>query len=214
MAKKKRSNLTEHEQRDSRQGAQILMIGLGVFAAFIVVIGVIQAVLNAVETAAVNDLYGETIASTCQPVPAGSTSTDFLPQTDAPRQLVLFEAGSQRRHDWHDSLTAQWQAVDEAEVAMVGCVEEDYIELETCSYTREAARGSDTFSVRITREQHTATITLINLVDGRRIDALTLNGPEPILCPPDTDDLNSGTERGDDLTWADFAVWAEGYILD
>lgn len=214
MTKRKRSNLTEHEQRESRKGARILLIGAGVVGVFILGMGLVMAVLNALESAAVNDRYGETVARSCEPVPAGSTSADNLPQTEPPRQLVLLTAGTQRRHDWHDSLTSQWQAADEAAVAMVGCVEEDYVEIETCSYTREAQRGGDTFTVRITREQHTATITLVNPVDGRRIDALTLNGPEPIPCPPDTDDVSTRRERGADLTWADFAEWAEGYILD
>jgi hypothetical protein len=216
MAKKKKrqSNLTEHEQRDSRASARILMIGIGVMALFIVGMGAVMAVFNAAESSAVNDLYGETIASSCQPVPVGSTSTDYLPPTGPPRPLVLLIADSQRRHAWHSDLSTQWRAENESAVVLVGCVEEDYVELETCSYTREAERGGDTFTVRIVREQHTATVTLINPADGRRVDALTLNGPEPSPCPADTGDLSSGRERGPDLTWADFAVWAEGYVLD
>jgi hypothetical protein len=212
--KKKRGNLTAREQRESRQTARILLIGVGVFALFIIVMGAVIAVFNAVEVSAVTDLYGETIASSCQPVPVGSTSTDYLPQVGPPRPLVLLTAGSQRRHAWHASLSTQWKAEDEASVALVGCVAEDYIELETCSYTRQSERGGDTFSVRITREQHTATVTLINPADGRRIDELTLTGPEPVPCPPDTEDLTSGRERGTDLTWADFATWAEDYVLN
>lgn len=212
--KKKHGNLTVREQRESRQGAFILLIGFGAVALFIFVMGAALAVFNAVESSAVNDLYGETIASSCQPVPVGSMSTDYLPQTGPPRPLVLFTAGSQRRHAWHASLTTQWQAEDEDAVVLVGCVAEDYIELETCRYTREAERGGDTYSLRITREQHTATVTLVNPQDGRRIDELTLTGSEPAPCPPDTEDLTSGRQRGTDLTWADFAVWAENYVLD
>lgn len=212
--KKKRGHLTSQEQRDSQQGARILLIGLGAFVLFTIVIGIVLAVFDAVESSAVNNLYGETVASSCQPVPVGSTSTDYLPQLDPPRQLVLLTAGSQRRHAWHNDLTTQWKAEDEASVALVGCVAEDYIELETCSYTRESVRGGETFSVRITREQHTATITLINPTDGRRIDELTLTGSEPDPCPPNTEDITSGRQRGDDLIWADFALWVEGYILD
>lgn len=214
MAKKKRGNLTLQEQRDDRQSVRILLFGVGALVLFIIVMGVVLAVFNALESSAVTDLYGETVASSCQPVPVGSMSTDYLPPTGPPRPLVLLAAGSQRRHAWHSGLTAQWKAEDETDVVLVGCVAEDYIEIETCRYTREAERGGDTFSVRITREQHTATVTLVNPVDGRRIDELTLTGSEPDPCPPDTEDLGSGRERGTDLTWADFAMWAEGYILE
>lgn len=212
--KKKRGYLTEQERRDSNQGARILLIGVGVIVAFIIVMGIVQAVLNAVESSTVNDRYGETIANSCQPVPVGSTSTDNLPETEPPRPLVLLIADTQRRHAWHSDLTAQWQAEDEASTVLVGCVDEEYVELETCSYTRQSARGEGSFTVRIVREQHTVTITLINPVDGRRIDERTFTGPEPDPCPPDTEDLTSGTERGEDLTLANFGVWLEGYVLD
>jgi len=212
--KKKHGNLTAWEQRDSRRGAFVLLVGCGAVALFILVMGIGLAIFNAVESSAVNDLYGETIASSCQPVPVGSMSTDYLPQVEPPRLLVLFTAGSQRRHAWHNSLTTQWKAEDEASVALVGCVAEDYIELETCRYTRIPERGGEPYTVRIIREQHTATITLVNPTDGRRIDELTLTGSEPAPCPPDTDDLTSGRQRGEDLTWADFALWAEDYVLN
>lgn len=211
--KQKRETLNERERREDRASGRVLLIGVGVVALFIVAMGVVLAVFNAVESSAVTDRYGATVATSCQPVPTGTTSRDYLPEAGPPRPLVLLTANSQRRHAWHASLTSQWQAADEAAVVLVGCVAEDYTELETCRYTREAERG-DTFTVRVTREQHTATVTLVNPATGRRVDALTLTGPAPAPCPPDTDDLLSGTERGADLTWADFAVWAEGYVLD
>lgn len=216
MAKRKRSNLTEEEQRTSQAGARILMIAGGAIAIFIAVMGVIMSAFNAVETANLIEQYGETVASSCQPVPVGSTSVDFLPETDPPRQMILLEAGAQRFHDWHGDLTVQWKAADEAAVALVGCVEEDFVEIETCTYTRqsESARSGETFTSRITREQHAVTITLINPATGRIVDALSLTGPEPIACPDDEDVVGSGRERGDELTWADFGVWAEAYILE
>ncbi len=205
--------LTEQERRDSRAGLRVLMIGFTAFVAFATVIGIITAIANTVESAAVADRYGDPIASACQPVPVGSLSADNLPNAEPPRQLVLFIADKQRRHAWHADLSTQWRAEDGESVAIIGCVDEDYIELEECTYTREAERN-DTYTVRVTREQHTATVTLINPVDGRRIDEITLTGPEPGPCPPDEAVTTSGRERGDDLTWADFGVWAEGYVLD
>jgi hypothetical protein len=213
--KKKYGNLTAREQREGRQGLRIMLIGAGAFVLFIIGMGAVLAVFDAVESSAVNDLYGETIARSCQPVPVGSMSIDHLPQAAPPRPLVLFTADSQRRHAWHDRLSTQWKAEDEASVVLVGCVAEDYVELETCRYTRTAAGGSETYSVRVIREQHTATVTLVNPADGRRIDALTLTGPEPAPCSsPDTEDSVPDRVRGTDLTWADFAVWVESYVLE
>jgi hypothetical protein len=209
-----RQKMKENKDRKNRQAATFfLILGAG-FALLIVVMGVAVAIFNVVESSAVNDLYGETIAQSCQPVPVGSLSPDSLPDASPPRQLLLLTADSQRRHAWHSSLTVQWQAADEAAVALVGCVAEDYIELEECTYSRLAERGEEPYTIRVTREQHTVTITLINPTTGQRIDELTLMGSEPGPCPPDTDDLTTGRERGDDLTWADFAAWAEPYILE
>ena len=213
MTKRKRETLLEREKRESRQGATIILIGVGVFALFIVVMGGVLAIFNALESSAVVNLYGETVASACETTPIGTASAENLPQDAPPRPLLLLTTNSQRRHAWHADLPAAWRAEDESSVVLVGCVSEDYVELETCTYSRQADAG-DTYQVNIRREQHTATMTLVNPATGQRIDELTLMGAMPAACPADTDGLTSGRQRGDDLTLADFATWAEGYVLE
>ncbi|MEO0565487.1 MAG: hypothetical protein AAF125_25495 [Chloroflexota bacterium] len=218
MGKKKKNKnrvwMSEHDREYGEEGTRHMIIFIAGFIVLAVVIGIVFAIANAVESAAVADLYGEPIASACRPVPVGALSADNLPDATAPRQLVLFITDTQRRHGWHSDLSTQWRAEDGESVALVGCVDEDYVELEECTYEREAVRGEETFTVRVTREQHTVTVTLVNPVDGTRIDELTLTGTEPEACPLDEDVTASGDQRGSDVTWADFGVWAEGYILD
>ena len=201
-------------RRQNRNAAIIFGGGCLVFVVLGIIIVIVGSILNAVETANVNNLYGETLASACQPVPAGSDSTDNLPDVATPRGLLLLESDTQRRHGWHSELPAQWRAENADEVVLIGCVEEERVLLETCEYLRDSARSDDAYTVRIRREQYRTTLVLLNAQTARRIDSQTLTGSEPEACPEDDGEFGSGEQRGDALAWADFAAWVETYVFE
>lgn len=204
----------EARRKREERAATIFFIG-GIIAILIlgVIVMIVINILNAVETANVNNIYGETYASTCQSMPAGQDSDSNLTDAAPPRQMLLLIANTQRRHPWHDDLPAQWRAETEDEVSLIGCVEEESILIETCEYSRDSARPGDTYTVRIKREQSQATVVLVNPTTARRIDSLTVTGAEPPPCPEDDGEFSSGEQRGEPLQWQDFAAWAENYIF-
>lgn len=185
-----------------------------IFMVIALVMAIVSSIANGVESGNVRNLYGDTYASACDPVPAGNEDEDNLPDVDSPRAVLLLISDTQRRHGWHSELPAQWQAENEEAVAVIGCVEEERITLETCEYERDSSRGGGTFTIRVERQQYEATITLINGETGRIIDSRTIDGSKPDDCPDDDDVSVSGTERGDEVEWEDFAGWLEGYVFD
>ena len=204
------------EARRRREDRIALMIFGGGCLTFIVIgiiIAIVTGILNAVETANVKSAYGDVYASACQPVPAGNDSTTNLPDAVTPHRLLLLTGDTQRRHAWHSDLPAQWQAENEDQVAIIGCVTEEEIVLETCEYQRDSARSEEAYTVRLERQQYQATIVLINATTSRRIDTLTVTGSEPEPCPEDDGRLTSGEINGGVVSWADFASWAETYIF-
>lgn len=200
-------------KRQERQAALIFGGGCLVLLVLGVVMVIVGSILDAVETANVKSTYGEDLASACRPVPAGSDSVDNLPDVPTPRGVLLLISDSQRRHAWHSSLPEQWRAENAEEVAIIGCVEELERELETCEYSRDSARADQAYTVRIRREQHEATIVLINPSTSRRIDSLTLSGSLPEPCPEDDGSMTSGEIQGSEVAWDDVAAWVETYIF-
>ena len=213
--KKNRSNLTEQEQRDNRQAMKVIVFVVAGLSLFTVVIGIINAVFNAVETSNVIDIYGEDLARACQASPIGTASTDNAP-TDAepPYGTILLITGTQRRHAWHTNLPTAWQATNTEEVDVVGCVEEDWVTIETCEYERPSVRGEGSYTIDIDREQFTVTMTLINPDTGRIIAEETLTGTEPDACPADEEVTVSGSQQGGELELRDFTGWMEPYIIE
>lgn len=204
-------------RRENREAAMFLGCGCFGFLIIGIVMAIVVNVMNAVESGAVRDTYGTSYAEACQPTPSGNENQDNMPDTDSPRQVLLLVSDTQRRHEWHNDLPSQWQAEDEDEVVLVGCVEAEQITLETCEYERESSstRGDGTFTVRVERIQYEATIVLINPDTGRRIDSLTITGDEPDDCPDDDEDVTvSRSEYGDEVEWDDFAEWIEEYVFD
>lgn len=205
--------MEERRRREDRRAAMFLGGGCLIFFVIGMVMMIVTGILNAVEESNVNSIYGETFASTCQPMPAGQDSPDNIPDVSSPRQMLLLIADTQRRHPWHDDLPTQWQAATTDEVAIIGCVEEEKIEIETCEYSRDSARSGDTYTVRVSREQYQATLVLINAQNARRIDSQTIIGTEPAPCPEDDGEFGTSTQQGDKVEWKDFASWAEGFIF-
>ena len=208
--------LDSMEARRRREDRMALMIFGGGCLTFIVlgiIIAIITGILNAVETANVKSAYGEIYASACQPVPEGSDSTTNIPDATTPRRVLLLTGDTQRRHAWHSDLPAQWKAENEDQVAIIGCVTEEEILLETCEYQRDSARSEEAYTVRLERQQYQATIVLINSTTSRRIDTLTVTGTEPEPCPDDDGRLTSGELSGGAVSWSDFASRVESYIF-
>ena len=200
-------------RRRQMETAAVFGIGCGAFIICGLVIVIVGSIMNAVESGNVQRLYGD-YAGACNPAPAGNKDKDNFPDVDSPRAVLLLISDTQRRHAWHSELPAQWQAENEDEVVLIGCVEEEEINLETCEYERDASDGDGTFTIRVERVQNEATIVLINPETGRVIDSLTVEGSEPDDCPDDDDVNVSGEEAGEDVEWDDFAGWIEGYVFD
>lgn len=205
--------MEERRRRRNREAALIFGGGCLILIILGIIIMIVGAIFNAVETANVNSLYGE-YANACQPMPAGADSADNMPDAVTPRKILLLGGDTQRRHSWHSQLPAQWQAENEDDVALIGCVEEEEILLETCEYIQNAGDPDQEFTVRIEREQYQTTVVLVNPQTARRIDSLTLTGSEPDPCPPDDEVTVSGDQRGEPIEWADFASWVETYVFD
>ncbi len=208
---------TMRERREVQNRETALIFGgCAVVFAIVAVIGVVVAgIFNAVESSAVNSAFGEIIANACDPVPTGADSKDDIPAAETPRGVLLLTAESQRRHAWHSDLAPAYQAESGDETDLVGCVNLDWVELEQCDYSRADPEGG-TFTVNITREQHTVEIVLVAPQPdriARRVASQTLTGSEPAPCPDEYPDGASRRERGDQLTWADFAPWAEEVIF-
>lgn len=204
-----------YEARRRREEARAAIFFGGGCLIFIVcgiIILIVTAISNTVESTTVRSTYGETYASACQPVPAGTDSMDNLPDAASPRAILLLIADTQRRHAWHSQLPAQWQAENEDDMTMIGCIEQEWVELETCEYERPTDEGS--YTVRIDREQEQLTIVLINPQTSRRIDSLTVSGTEPDACPDDDGKFGSGQRRGEEVQWDDVAAWIEGHVFD
>lgn len=199
-----------------RKRTTMLILGGGCLMLLIisVVMVIVGVIFNAVETSRVNDLYGETLASICQPVPPGQESVDNFPDASVPRGVLLLTSDTQRRHAWHSELPAQWRADNGDEVVLVGCVEVVQTVIETCEYLRNSVGGEEPFTVRIRREQHETTLVLVNPQTARRIDSLTITGSEPDACPEDDGEFNSGEISGSEVTWDDFAGWIETYVFE
>lgn len=201
-------------RRENRAAALFFGGGCLIFIVLGIVIVIVTSIMNAVETAKVNDTYGEVYASACQPVPSGTDSTDNLPDAATPRQILLLTSDTQRRHAWQSDLPSQWRAESEDEVALIGCVNEERVLLETCEYQRDSAHEDEAYTVKIRREQYQITLVLINPQTARRIDTLSITGPEPDACPEDDGSLTTGEQRGEKVQWADVAGWVEGYVFD
>lgn len=205
------------EARRRRQniiGAMMFGSCCAIFIVIALVMAIVTSIANGVEAGNVRNLYGEDYASACNPAPSGNEDEDNMPDAGSPRAVLLLISDTQRRHAWHSEMSAQWQAENEKDVALIGCVEEERLTLETCEYERDASRGDGTFTIRIERQQYTATITLINPETGRIIDLRTEEGSKPDDCPDDEDVSVSGTETGSEVEWDDFAGWIEDYVFD
>jgi len=202
-------------RRRRRQMETAVFFGVGCSALLIcgVIVVIVGSIMNAVEAGNVNRLYGD-YAQACQPVPGGDEDEDNMPDADTPRQLLLLTGGTQRRHTWHSELPAQWQAENEDEVVLVGCVEEEEVTVETCEYQRDSGEGDGYYTVTIELIQYEATITLINPDTGRVIDSRTEEGSDPDDCPDDDDVTVSSDEYGSEVEWDDFDSWIEDYVFD
>lgn len=206
-------SMEARRQRQNRQAAMVFGGGCLIFLILGIIMLIVSMILNAVETANVNSTFGETYASTCQTVPGGQDSPDNIPDVVTPRQVLLLIANTQRRHQWHNDLPPQWRAETADDVAIIGCVEEERIELETCEYSRDSSRTEDAYTARITREQYQITMTLVNAQNARRMDSLMLFGSEPDPCPEDDGEFGSDVRRGARPQLQDFANWLEGYVF-
>ena len=207
--------MEEQRRRENREAAIILGGGCLVFIVVGIVFAVFALIFNTVETANVNNIYGETIAQSCQPVPIGEASIAHVPDSPEPRQIVLLIADAQRRHAWHTQLQPQWQAEDEAEAVLVGCVETESTVLETCQYARASTRGDGNYTISIDRRQFETSLTIINPITGRRIASDTVQGSIPDDCPEDDDTLSSGmTIDGSRVELDDFSGLLEQHIFD
>lgn len=200
-------------RRRQAETAVVFGIGCGAFLICGVVVVIVGSIMNAIEAGNVNRIYGD-YAQACDPVPAGDEDEDNMPDVASPRQLLLLTGDTQRRHAWHSELPAQWQAENEDDLALVGCVEVEEITLETCEYERESEGRGGTYTVRVERVQQEATITLINPDTGRVIDSRTRDGAEPDDCPDDEDVTGSSELSGSDVEWDDFARWIEDYVFE
>ncbi len=206
-------SMEARRRRQNRQATIVFGGGCLIFFILGIIFLIVSTVLNAIETANVNSIFGETYARTCQTVPGGNDSPDNIPDAASPRQVLLLIADTQRRHQWHDALPPQWSAQVEEDVAIIGCVEEERIELEICEYARSSSRSENAYTARISREQYQVTLTLINAQNARRIDSQTILGSEPEPCPEDDGEFGSGEQRGTVPQLADFANWLEGYVF-
>jgi len=203
-----KDHMDAHRRR-SRAVAIVIIGGMGALVAISIVVGFI---ILAVESAAVNSTYGETIAGLCRNMPMGEPDMANLPAPDGPTQLLLLRAGSQQRHRWHGELPVGWRAETGDEVGMVGCVLVDDEEIESCDYQRPDPEGG-TYTVSIERMQTTASITLLNPTTGERVAERVVLGSEPDPCPPDSEDLNVAQQiEGSEPTSADFSDWLERFV--
>lgn len=200
-------------RRRNREAAIFIGGGCLIFLVLGAIIVIVGTIMNAVETANVKRIYGETYASTCQSVPEGAESIENLPTSGPPHRLLLLISDTQRRHGWHSDLPPQWQATNEEEVSLIGCVTEQSNLLETCEYWRDGEDSDTAYTVKIMREQYESTLVLVNAQTGRRIDSLTVTGSEPEPCPEDDGSLTSSMIHGAEVAWADFASWTETYIF-
>lgn len=208
-------NLMEARRR-RRNMETAVFFGVGCTGLLIcgVIAIIVGSIMNAVETGAVRSAYGAEIAESCQPMPSGNEDEDNMPDVESPRQLILLTADTQRRHAWHNELPSQWQAENQDEVALVGCVEIVDTTIETCEYQRPAADGDGSFTIRVERQQQEATLVLINPETGRRIDSLRITGEKPDDCPDNEDVTGSREQAGDDVAWDEFASWVEEYVFE
>lgn len=205
------------QARRARQDRQALMffgVGCAVFIVIAIIMVIVGLIMTAVETATVKSLYGDAIASACNPVPEGRESLDNMPDAPPIRSIVLFIAETQQRHNYHEQVPNAWRADAADDVVLVGCVQEEAVLLETCEYVRDGTEG-DTFTIRIEREQYETTIIIVDPYTSRRIASQTLLGTEPESCPPDDSSVtNSGTQRGEKVAWSEFAGWIETFVFD
>lgn len=210
------SDAVERRRRRNNLNAAIL-VGVGCLGllAITAVMAVVSGLMNLAETSNVRSLYGDVYASACNPVPMGQTAAVNAPDAVAPRQLLLLESDSERRHAWHAQLPEQWRADTAEAVVLIGCVEAQDVLLETCEYARDMDNAEGGFIVRVRRQQQQATVVLLDAATSRRIDSLTLSGPEPAPCPPDDEDelTTSRNEVVEDVTLADFSAWFEAYVF-
>ncbi|MEM9953304.1 MAG: hypothetical protein AAF846_16985 [Chloroflexota bacterium] len=198
-------------RRRNMETAVIFGIGCGGMLICGIIMVIVGSIINAVETGTVRATYGE-YAGSCQSMPVGKGDEANILDAETPRQILLLTASTQRRHTWHSDLPAQWQAENEAEVSLIGCVEEEEILLETCEYQQESPEGF--FTVRVERQQNQVTIALIHPDTARVIDSLTVLGSEPDDCPDDEEVTASSDQTGSEVEWDDFAEWIESYVFD
>lgn len=189
----------------------IACLGLTVLGLCIVIV---SSILNAVETSSVNQIYGETYARSCEPVPTGRETIDNMPELEPAHKLLILISDSQRRHSWHAELPRQWRADTVEEVVLIACIEEELLLLETCEYLRDSARSEDAYTVRIRRQQYQTRLIILNAHTAQRIDSRTVTGSEPPECPEDDGRIGSGERRGEPVEWADFAPWVERYVFE
>lgn len=206
-----------HEER-RRRSNKILLGFLGACGVLFTGMVILGGILVAIEREAVIDSYGEQIAGLCREVPMGAANLDNAPNTDGPSQLLLLRSGTMQRHPWHQELPISWRAETGDEVAIVGCIETDVVDIEVCEYERNnSGSTSDEFSftVSIDREQTTVTVTLLNPDTGERIAERSMTGSEPEPCPPYSDELNSSMRlEGSQPVADDFSKWLEDFVDD
>ena len=206
--------VTEHQREEQRRGCRFLVyFGAGLIALTIVMV-IVGTIMTAIEESEVVSTYGEAIANLCNPMPSGTDSIDNAPQGEAPLGLLILIADTRQRHAWFQDVPALWRAESQEEVELVTCIKEEKTTLETCLYSRNSARGDESYTVKIDRIQYSATLVAINPTTGRRITSLTLTGTEPPPCPPDTPEVKSSTPiYGEKLSFKDMATWIESLVF-
>ncbi|MEM6284794.1 MAG: hypothetical protein AAF787_21570 [Chloroflexota bacterium] len=206
------SQLRDYERRRKQRSTAILLFGVAGCALFSVVMIIIGFIISAVESSMVVDAYGEEIAGLCRTLPMGEADIANAPAADGPSRLLLLRTGAQARHAWHNEMPVDWRAETADEVTLVGCVEIDDVEIEQCEYSRPDSEGG-TFTVRIEREQTTATVVLLNPTSGERVAERAVTGSEPEPCPPDSEDLDTMQRlEGSVPTSHEFAAFLETFV--
>ncbi|MEO0563955.1 MAG: hypothetical protein AAF125_17760 [Chloroflexota bacterium] len=190
----------------------VMVLVLGGFVAVVLLMVVVGFVISVVNVASVRATYGDEIAAACLDMGDDTPDLDNRPATGGASQLLFLRAGTAQQHPWHGQLPSEWAAETGEDVALVGCVFVDDVEIESCDYPRTSPEG-DTFTSSIERMQTTATINLVNPVSGARVAELSVTGPEPDPCPPDSEDLNTLQRlEGAEPTVADFEAWLAEFV--
>ncbi len=203
--------MRERREVQNRETRLILLGALLVCGVIGGVYIIVAGIFNAVETNNLRTAYGDQLAEMCDPVLGGTADAANFPQTDGPAGLLVLRTDSTNRHAWHSDMPADQEASNADEVDVVVCVDEDWTELEECTYTQSSPDGD--FTADTTRRQHTVSIILLNAATGDRITETELVGGMPAECPANYDDLDTGSRQfisGERVTPNDFVIWYEG----